>query len=467
MLKSSQVWTGLFVTEDATGALATPGTGPAGTLYLNGVSNAATVTISGSNPYKWSVTLPTLAAGDSCSIYITATISSIATASVVAEDIGNTDLPLIPTTAGRTLDVSAGGEAGLDWANIGSPTTTVVMSGTTIGVLTTYTGNTVQTGDSYARIGATGSGLTSLMASYTQPTGFLAADFTRLDAAITSRMATYTQPSGFLAATFPTTIASTTNITAATGVDITKILGTAIPTPTVAGVPNVNVQTWNDLITVALPLVPTTAGRTLDVSAGGEAGLDWANIGSKTSTNNLTNTTIATVTNQLTAAQVATGVWQDAVAGDFTVTNSAGKSIWTGAVPGTATGLFVAGSNAATTVNITGTWTGNIVGTLSTLTTYTGDTPQTGDSFARIGAAGVGLTSVALVATGLNAITATDPGGVATTFPQMLVQVWRRFFKRVTRSSTQIKTYADDATTVRTTQTYTSSGSDDDVGAAS
>lgn len=35
-------------------------------------------------------------------------------------------------TAGRTLDVSAGGEAGLDWANVGSPTTTVALTGTTI-----------------------------------------------------------------------------------------------------------------------------------------------------------------------------------------------------------------------------------------------------------------------------------------------------------------------------------------------
>lgn len=39
---------------------------------------------------------------------------------------------LRPTTAGRKLDVSSGGEAGLDWANIGSPTTTVGLSGTTV-----------------------------------------------------------------------------------------------------------------------------------------------------------------------------------------------------------------------------------------------------------------------------------------------------------------------------------------------
>ena len=39
---------------------------------------------------------------------------------------------LMPTTDGRKLDVSAGGEAGIDWANIGSPTSTVGLSGTTV-----------------------------------------------------------------------------------------------------------------------------------------------------------------------------------------------------------------------------------------------------------------------------------------------------------------------------------------------
>lgn len=39
---------------------------------------------------------------------------------------------LRPTVPGRTLDVSATGEAGVDWANVGSPTTTVGLSGTTI-----------------------------------------------------------------------------------------------------------------------------------------------------------------------------------------------------------------------------------------------------------------------------------------------------------------------------------------------
>jgi len=45
----------------------------------------------------------------------------------------------------------------------------------------------------------------------------------QLDAAVSTRMATYTQPTGFLAATFPTTVASTTNITAGTITTVTNL----------------------------------------------------------------------------------------------------------------------------------------------------------------------------------------------------------------------------------------------------
>ena len=38
----------------------------------------------------------------------------------------------IPTTAGRTLDVTATGAAGVDWANVENPTATVGLSGTTV-----------------------------------------------------------------------------------------------------------------------------------------------------------------------------------------------------------------------------------------------------------------------------------------------------------------------------------------------
>lgn len=83
--------------------------------------------------------------------------------------------------------------------------------------------------------------------------------------------------------------------TANTGLaDVTRLLGTAWLTPGTAGTPDVNAKLWNALTTVELPLVPTTAGRKLDVSAGGEAGLDWANVGSPTTAVDLSGTTIKT-----------------------------------------------------------------------------------------------------------------------------------------------------------------------------
>lgn len=55
----------------------------------------------------------TAAAGDNISVFLSA---------------------LQPTVQGRALDVSAGGEAGIDWANIGSPTTAQNLSATNIDV---------------------------------------------------------------------------------------------------------------------------------------------------------------------------------------------------------------------------------------------------------------------------------------------------------------------------------------------
>lgn len=139
----------------------------------------------------------------------------------------------------------------------------------------------------------------------------------------------------------------------------------------------------------------------------------------------LAKTTNITGFNDLTASAIATGVWQDTTSGDFTVSSSIGKSLYTsGVAPGASGGLFVAGSNAATTVNFTGNLSGSVgsvtgavtVGTnndktgysltqtfptnfsalgisigghisnVDTLTTYTGNTPQTGDAYARLGA---------------------------------------------------------------------------------
>lgn len=80
------------------------------------------------------------------------------------------------------------------------------------------------------------------------------------------------------------------------------------------------------------------------------------------------NTLTAAATAADFGAEMATAIWTDTTAGDFTVAFSVGKSIINGVALGT--GL--------------------------TINAYTGNTVQTGDSFARIGVAGAGLTNIDL-----------------------------------------------------------------------
>jgi hypothetical protein len=232
------------------------------------------------------------------------------------------------------------------------------------------------------------------------------------------------------------------------GVDPANVVqwnGTAVSSPATAGIPDVNVKNINNVVaatpgaTGGLFIAGTNAATTANItgnitgnltgSVGSVTGLTTATIataiwtdttgsdfttstspgkiiftqlgGSFTTTSSSVFSTAALANGPTggtapTVSQIATAVWQDATGSDFTTAGSIGKSLFTGgAVPGAATGLFIAGSNADTTANITGNITGNLIGTVSTLTTYTGNTPQTGDSYARIGATGSGLTSLA------------------------------------------------------------------------
>lgn len=87
-----------------------------------------------------------------------------------------------------------------------------------------------------------------------------------------------------------------------------------------------------------------------------------------------TGLTINTVTNQLTAAQIATGVWTDTVGGDFTAALSVGKSLLNGVTLGTGltvndittkTGFSL---SASQTFNVTGNITGNLSGSVGSVT---------------------------------------------------------------------------------------------------
>lgn len=119
-------------------------------------------------------------------------------------------------------------------------------------------------------------------------------------------------------------------------VDLGKILGTAVSTPATAGILDVNVKNMNNVAGTAITTIKAVQGLTTAD----------------------TITTCTTVTNQLTAATIASGVWKDTTAGDFTTSASIGKSIMNGVALGT--GL--------------------------TINAYTGNTVQTGDAYARLGA---------------------------------------------------------------------------------
>lgn len=131
-----------------------------------------------------------------------------------------------------------------------------------------------------------------------------------------------------------------------------------------------------DTVRLGLTCLPNTAVTTNASLLTSGTGTDQISVSAgkvllQATQTGVTIPTVTTVTNQLTAAQIATGVWQDTTAGDFTVASSIGKSLYTsGATPGAAGGHFIAGTNAATTVttSFTTTFTGNLTGSVGSVT---------------------------------------------------------------------------------------------------
>lgn len=110
------------------------------------------------------------------------------------------------------------------------------------------------------------------------------------------------------------------------------------PAETVAGVPKVDPSTWDGTdITTGVPLAPTVAGRTLDVAATGEAGLDFANITSGAAS------VLALAQIRINAA---------AAGGGIDIDNSAGPAISTISTSGA--GVEAIGSEAGLTVSGSG-----------------------------------------------------------------------------------------------------------------
>ena len=86
------------------------------------------------------------------------TNTQIAAGAITSSEAPNLDAAittrLAPTTVGRTLDVTVGGTAGIDWSNIEAPTTAVDLSGTDIQLVDTTTTNTDMRGTESAFLAA-------------------------------------------------------------------------------------------------------------------------------------------------------------------------------------------------------------------------------------------------------------------------------------------------------------------------
>ncbi len=235
------------------------------------------------------------------------------------------------------------------------------------------------------------------------------------------------------------------------------------------------------------PLRPTTAGNTLDVSATGEAGLDFSNIKDASSGHTLSNITIPTVT---TVTNDATGVTTLLSRIGSAITISGGRveanaTYWNGhavaaenvnGVPkvdvvdwlGSGPAAFPSNFSALDIDSLRGVNVRKIYGNSTqalNLSTFT-QNYAAGNLLASVqtvsGAVTVGTnndkTGYKLASDGLDSISTAAPTGVAANFREMMVQLWRRFFKKSTLTTTQLKTYADDGAAVVTTQSVSDDG---------
>lgn len=195
--------------------------------------------------------------GSQFSAVITAgTVDSV---SVVGEVVGRFTLraqaSLYPTTAGRKLDVSAGGEAGLDWANVGSPTTVVGLTGTTV---KTATDVETDTADIQSRLpaalvsGRIDASVGAMATDVLTSTALAASAVTEIQTGLSTLDAAGVRTAvGLASANLDTqigTLATAANLaTVDTVVDAIKVKTDSL-TFTVVGVLDANIQYVNDVL---------------------------------------------------------------------------------------------------------------------------------------------------------------------------------------------------------------------------
>lgn len=109
-VRSAQSITKEFRTRNfSTGVLTDADSTPTGTLYVNGTSNAATVTVThhSTGKYKAAVTLPTLAIGDLAELEVAATVNSVSDSAIVWFDTKD----VLLDSSGKTTDAVQTGDS--------------------------------------------------------------------------------------------------------------------------------------------------------------------------------------------------------------------------------------------------------------------------------------------------------------------------------------------------------------------
>lgn len=187
---------------------------------------------------------------------------------------------LAPTVPGNTLDVTAAGNAGIDWGNVANQATVVSLSGTTILWNPAWDAEVQSEVDdalvvhNLDHLVGTAVGIPAVISG------------TYLDQIMDDGTAVYDRTTDSLQA-----IRDRGDVAWITGAGGDPWL-TLLPGAYGAGTAG-NILGNRLDVAVSTRLAPTVAGRTLDVTVGGNAGIDWANVEAPTTSLALTGTTIA------------------------------------------------------------------------------------------------------------------------------------------------------------------------------
>jgi len=273
------------------------------------------------------------------------------------------------TTTGKTIVVDSAGLADANVVKLGP----------------TGTGTAQTARDVGATLGVAGAGLTALGDTR----------IANLDATVTSRMATFTLPTNFSAFAIDTsgrvnaflvgilTSVFTEGATSRIADAFKKFFNVASATGTVNSLPDAVPDASGGLPVTgtrltAIPTLPAAlVGGRIDASVGAVAS---AAISAAAFASGALDAVWSTATRVLTAATNLT----TALATPTNITAGTITTV-TNLTNAPTAGDFTATMKAATLARVT---------LVDTVTTYTGNTPQTGDAFARVGAAGAGLTAL-------------------------------------------------------------------------